>query len=416
MTQESTTTAVGQHLTEAKNISAPGPVVVSAKLRNLLVSFVLIGAGAFFAALVSDPQRAWYSFLLNYFYFLCLGLAGLFFAALQHATRSTWSVTVRRVAEGVAAYLPVAALLSILLIVGAKYLYSWTFPTFTTGHPLHYEGEIAPGGRLTFLNLPFFSLRTGLFFLTWMIFGMLLIRNSLKQDKTAQESLSKKNTHLSLAYLPIFALTFTLACFDLLMSLEPRWYSTIFAVYCFAGLFQAGLALIAILVIKLRRQGPLAGVINPAHLKDLGGLLFAFSVFMAYIGFSQFILMWYANMPEETFYFLRRLDDGWLWVALALPLFKFFVPFFGLLSQNAKKSEKRLLIVASLVLIGEWLDVYWMVVPVFRETPNLFSWAEIGIGLGFVGLFGLSLTWFFKRFSILPVGDPRLSASINWQG
>src|SRR3972149_10381924 len=347
MTQESTTTAVGQHLTEAKNISAPGPVVVSAKLRNLLVSFVLIGAGAFFAALVSDPQRAWYSFLLNYFYFLCLGLAGLFFTALQHATRSSGSVPVRRVAEGVAAYLPVAALLSILLIVGAKYLYSWTFPTFTTGHPLHYEGEIAPGGRLTFLNLPFFSLRTGLFFLTWMIFGTLLIRNSLKQDKTAQESLSKKNTHLSLAYLPIFALTFTLACFDLLMSLEPRWYSTIFAVYCFAGLFQAGLSLIIILTIWLRRQGPLAEVVKPDHLKDLGVLLFAFTVFMAYIGFSQFMLIWYANLPEETFFFMKRIKSGWLSYALALPLLKFIIPFLALLSQAAKRNEKIMLSVAT---------------------------------------------------------------------
>src|SRR3989304_1162904 len=365
MTQESTTTTVGQHLTEAKNISARGAAVVSAKLRNLLVFFVLIGAGAFFAAIVSDPQRAWYSFLLNYFYFLCLSLAGLFFTALQHATRSTWSVTVRRVAEGVAAYLPVAALLSILLIVGAKYLYSWTFPTFTTGHPLHYEGEIAPGGRLTFLNLPFFSLRTGLFFLTWMIFGTLLIRNSLKQDKTAQESLSNKTTPLSLAYLPIFALTFTLACFDLLMSLEPRWYSTIFAVYCFAGLFQAGLSLIIILTIWLRRQGPLAEVVKPDHLKDLGVLLFAFTVFMAYIGFSQFMLIWYANLPEETFFFMKRIKSGWLSYALALPLLKFIIPFLALLSQAAKRNEKIMLSVASIVLLGEWLDIYWIVVPVF---------------------------------------------------
>lgn len=413
---EQTSVVVESHSTQPREVTDPGPLKVSPRLRNFLVAALAVGIVAFILALLTEPQRAWYCFLLNHFFFLCLGLAGLFFTALQHATRSTWSVTVRRVTEGVAAYLPVAAVLSVLLIIGAKYLYSWTFPTFTTGHPLHYEGETAPGGRLVFLNLPMFSLRTGIFFLTWMTFGILLIRNSLRQDKTRDPNLSRRNIQLSIAFLPIFALTFSLASFDLLMSLEPRWYSTIFAVYCFAGLFQAGLAFITILVVKLRRQGALAGVVNPAHLKDLGGLLFAFSAFMAYIGFSQFMLMWYANLPEETFYFLRRLDGAWLWLALSLPLFKFFIPFFGLLSQNAKRSEKRLLIVASLVLIGEWLDVYWLVVPVFRETPTLFSWAELGIGLGFVGLFGLSLAWFYRRYSILPIGDPRLSASTNWQG
>ncbi len=413
--QETLAAATEHQRGEALQIPSPGPVKVSPVLQRLLLGLFLIGLVAFVLALVTNPQRAWYSFLLNHFFFLCLGLAGVFFTALQHATRSTWSVVVRRVAEGVSAYLPVAAVLSVLLLIGAKFLYAWTFPAFTTEHPLHYEGELAPGGRLSYLNLPMFSLRTGLFLLIWMAFALWLVRNSLRQDKSGEEYLSRKNIYLSVAFLPIFALTFTLACFDLLMSLEPRWYSTIFGVYCFAGLFQGGLAFIIILVIKLRRSGPLAGIVNTSHLKDLGGLLFAFSVFMAYIGFSQFMLQWYANMPEETFYFLRRLDGNWLWLALVLPLLKFFIPFFGLLSQDAKRSEKRLLWVATLVLVGEWLDVYWMVVPVFKEAPTFFSWAEVGIGLGFAGLFGLSLTWFYKRHSILPTGDPRLKASLKWE-
>jgi hypothetical protein len=414
--QETTLIGSSHNLENVKAVPNPGPLQISSGLKNTLIFFVLLGIAAFIAAIIVNPQRAWYSFLLNHFFFLCLGLAGVFFTALQYATRSTWSVAVRRVAEGLTAYLPVAAILSVLLIIGAKYLYSWTFPTLTTEHPLHYEGEIAPGGRLSYLNLPMFSLRTGVFLLIWMAFGIIMVRNSLRQDTTSEENLSKKNIKLATAFLPIFAFTFTMACVDMLMSLEPRWYSTIFGVYCFAGLFQAGLAFIIILVIKLKRSGPLAGVVNPAHLKDLGGLLFAFSVFMAYIGFSQFMLQWYANMPEETFWFMRRLDGNWLWLALILPFFKFVIPFFGLLSQDAKRSEKRMLFVSTAVLIGCWLDVYWTVVPVFKEIPSLLSWAEIGIGLGFAGLFGLSLTWFFKKNSILPVGDPRIKASVNWQG
>src|SRR4030067_3648863 len=209
--QEPITAVAEKHSLESLAAGEGRPLAVSPIWQRFLFALVLIGLVSFIIALFINPQRAWYSFLFNHFFFLCLGLAGVFFTALQHATRSTWSVVVRRVAEGVSAYLPVAAVLSVLLIIGAKFLYSWTFPTFITEHPLHYEGEMAPGGRTAYLNLPMYSLRTGLFFLIWMAFALFMIRNSVRQDQTKEQELSQKNIKLSLAFLPIFALTFTMA-------------------------------------------------------------------------------------------------------------------------------------------------------------------------------------------------------------
>ncbi len=400
---------------KADLVPNPGPWQISSKVQMILGACVLIGLVTFIVALNTAPQKAWSNFLVNQFYFLCLSLAGLFFVALHHATRATWAVAIRRVAEGLSVYLPVAAFLYLGLIIGAQHIYPWAKPGFIEEHPLHYEGLPPLGGRRNYLTVPFFSARLLGSILIWILFAYFLIRNSLRQEKTFALELTKKNINLSVAFLPIFALTFTLTAFDLLMSLEPRWYSTIFAVYCFAGLFQAGLSLIIILTIWLRRQGPLAEVVKPDHLKDLGVLLFAFTVFMAYIGFSQFMLIWYANLPEETFFFMKRIKSGWLSYAIALPLLKFVIPFLALLSQAAKRNEKIMLSVASMVLLGEWLDIYWIVVPVFQETPPVWSWVEIGILIGFLGLFGYAVTSFFRKNSVLAAGDPRIQESINWK-
>src|SRR5574341_885373 len=362
----------------------PGPLQISRKIQIILGACVLIGLVTFIAALNTAPQKAWSNFLVNQFYFLCLSLAGLFFVALNHATRSTWAVAIRRVAEGLAVYLPVAAFLHL-------------------------------GGRRNYLTIPFFSVRLLGSILIWILFAYYLVKNSLRQEKTLAFELSKKNINLSVAFIPIFGITFTLTAFDLLMSLEPRWYSTIFAVYCFAGLFQAGLSLIIILAIWLKRQGPLAEVVKPDHLKGLGVLLFAFTVFMAYVGFSQFMLIWYANLPEETFFFMKRITSGWLPYALALPILKFFIPFLALLSQDAKRNEKVMLTVASTVLIGEWLDLYWIVIPVFHETPPVWSGGEVGMLIGFAGRFGYAVTSFLRKNSVLATGDPRILESVNWK-
>jgi len=329
----------------------------------------------------------------------------LFFTALHYAVNASWVVVARRVSSGLAAYLPVALILLFGVYIGAGHIYPWA------------QGSI--GGdpsKIRWLTVPWMLPRDVLVILIWIFFAWKIIGFSLKQDVTGDVVLTRKAINWSVAFMPLFAFGFALVSYDLIMSIEPHWYSTMFSVYTFAGLFQSTLALITIAFIYFKRDSrPLSRVATPSHSKDLGTLLFAFTIFMTYIGFSQYMLIWYADLPEETFYFLKRQDGGWVWLFLLLPLFKFAIPFFGLLSQAAKKNEKWLAMVCRMVLIGQFLDIYWMVMPALHPHFVMIGWMEIGILLGFAGIFGLSVTWFYTRYPLIAYRDPYIVESANWR-
>ena len=213
-----------------------------------------------------------------------------------------------------------------------------------------------------------------------------------------------------------FALTFTLATFDTIMSLEPTWYSTIFGVYNWAGLWQGGLAGIAIVAVILRRQGAFQGVITRAHYHDLGKFVFAFGVFWTYIAFSQFMLIWYANLPEEIEWMIHRIYTGGGAVIIAVAVLKFVIPFFVLMPQRWKENETVLISVCAGVILGQWLDVYWMIYPAFSPEHAVLSWNEIGVALGFFGLFGWRVQSFLSRHPVAPHGDPDFVASVRFHG
>ncbi|NDD92042.1 molybdopterin oxidoreductase, partial [bacterium] len=224
--------------------------------------------------------------------------------------------------------------------------------------------------------------------------------------------LTSRNRTWGPLFLILFAISFTFTSFDLLMSLDPYWFSTMFGVYCFAGLFYSTLALLAIVTIAMKRRGMLDGILNENHLHDLGKFMLAFTVFWAYIGFSQYMLIWYANMPEETGYFLNRLKPGWIGISTFFMFAKFFVPFLILLPRASKRSEKVLWNVAWFMLVAQWIDVLWLVQPEFYEGPKV-TWVELGCLVGFVGLFGLSVTRFLTKNSVVAIGDPRLPESVH---
>lgn len=383
----------------------PGPVSLSAAWRNAFVVLTAVGLVAFAVGLFTSPARAWHDYLVAYYLFLCFSLFGLFFTALNHAVNATWMIVVRRVAEGLTAYLPVALLLYAGIIAGASHIFPWA-----SG-----EASFASAGKQQWLSVPWFAARHVVFLLVWIWFARKIVGMSLKQDETGDVKLSRKMVIWSVIFMPLFALTFSIVSFDLMMSLQPHWYSTLFAVYCFAGLFQSGLALLTILFILFKRQGALARVATSSHLKDLGTFVFAFTIFMTYIGFSQYMLIWYANLPEETIYFITRQQGGWQYLFIALPVFKFAIPFFGLLSQAFKKNERWLLTVCALVLVGQFLDVYWMVMPTLRSTFVPIGWLEIGTLALFAGIFGLCLSRFYARHSVLAARDPRILQSVNWR-
>jgi len=350
--------------------------------------------------------RLWSTLLIDDVYFLSLGLAAMVFIAIQYLTRSGWWVVLRRVPEAMAGGAPVASAILLSLYFGRADLYPWSRPGAAESDPL-------VAAKSAYLNTPFFFLRLILFVGIWTLFALAFRKLARTQEEEPRDSprAHRSLTRLSAAFLPIFAVTFALASFDWLMSVDPHWYSTIFGVYSFAGLFQAGIAAITLLVLALRAQGALAHAVRESHLHDLGKLLFAFSVFWAYIWVSQYLLIWYSDLPEEVTYYVARTSGPWApWFFGAFAL-NFGVPFFVLVARAPKRDPRILAVVASLVLVGRWLDLYVQVGPPVVGVPRL-GVPEIGITLAFALLFVALCRRALTRATLLPARDPYLAESL----
>ncbi len=390
------------HTREIKN---PGPFEIPAQLRTLLMFFVAVGGAVFLGGLWFDARRTWFSFIHNHFFFLSLGLGGLFFAALQWLTGAMWSAPVRRISESFTAYLPVAILSFVILYFGIHHLYIWS-------HPEQVKGDLILEGKAGYLSVGFFMVRNLIALGLWLFFAHKMVGSSLAQDRDGNFSYTAKNRILAPIFMILFAISYTMASFDQLMSLDPHWFSTIFGVYCFSGLFYANLASTCVLAVYLKRKGALEGIVNENHLHDLGKFMFAFTVFWAYIGFSQFMLIWYANLPEETGYFLHRFHSSWIYISFFLLLGKFLVPFFALLPRDAKRNEGRLLGVGIFMLFAQWVDILWLVQPEYSASGPVIGVIELGIPLGFLGVFGLVVARFLGKHNIVAIRDPKLVESV----
>ncbi len=387
---------------ELKN---PGMYKKTSGIQLLMWGMVAVGLASTALLFSKDAPRGWSIFVMNHFYFMSLALGGLIFAAIQWLTGAMWSAPVRRISESFVAYLPFALVTTIILFMSLHHIYEWT-------HTEVVAKDVVLTHKRTYLEPTFFILRNAIAFLIWAFFGWKLVGNSIKQDATGDFRFNMKNRVLTPIFLIVFAVTFTMSCYDQIMSLDPHWFSTIFGLYCFAGLYYATLAAICLVAIFLKRRGYLAGLINDNHFHDIGKFMFAHTVFWAYIGFSQFMLIWYANLPEETGYYLKRFDQGWYAVSLFLLIGKFLLPFFVLLPRGAKRSEWRLIAVAIFMMVAQWIDVLWMVQPeFFADGPHLDVFS-IGMTLGFLGVFGLCVSRFLSRNNVVAIGDPRLQESV----
>lgn len=366
--------------------------------KKIYILCILFGAAIFAFGVGKDPVRLWSNYLINYFFWMNVGMFGLFFVALQHLTASYWSSTIRRVAESFIAYIPVSALMFIGLLFGTHSLFEWTHTDVVNADPILKMKE-------AYLNMPFFIVRHVTLYAIVFFLGGKLVKNSLSQDKKADATLSLKNTTLSAPFIMLFAVFYTLAAVDLMMSLSPHWFSTIFGVYCWAGLMCSGLAVLTFWTVHLRKKGVLAGFVTEDHLHDLGKLMFAFMVFWAYVAFSQYMLIWYANLPEETPYMILRTQTGYKNFSLVLMLIKFVVPLFLLVCRPAKRSQNWLLVMVALFIFGQWLDTYWIVMPTFYKEP-VFGLPEVGLFLGFMGLFFLSVSTYLQKINPVAINDP----------
>ncbi|HEU4535093.1 MAG TPA: hypothetical protein VFS00_13290 [Polyangiaceae bacterium] len=376
------------------------------KLWMVWAGVAAVGAALSVVGYGADPKRFAFTYLAAFAWGLTVCLGGLFFVLLQHLTGAGWSVVVRRGAEQLMGALPVFAVFVLpILFVFRETLYPWA------GHAAHEPIIMAKHG---YLNVPFWLVRAAVYFAIWLFFSYQLFALSRRQDETGDPKLTLKATALSAPGMLLFALSLTFAGIDWLMSLEPEWFSTMFGVYLFAGSVISIMAFECLLYSRMVGAGLLAKEVNTHHFHDLGKLLFAFTVFWAYISFSQYFLIWYANIPEETDFFHHRQQGGWGWVGIALVFGHFFGPFFLLLSRHAKRFPGSLQFGAVVILAMHYVDLYWLVMPNVDHHvhPSPFDLGPLLLVAGAM----LAVT--FRRMlaaPVLPVRDPRLDRSLDFE-
>lgn len=375
-------------------------------LKTASFALTAVGVLGLVIGLIQNQERLWTSYLVAFFYVACLGLGGMFFTAIQHVAKAGWSAGIRRLAESMTSFLPVILVGGLVLLFGIQKLYPWANADYVAANPL-------VAAKTAYLNLPFLVVRLFIFGLGMIFFGKKIVGNSLKQDTGGGDQLSHSNTAWSIAWILFFAIFFSLFSVDLLMSLLPTWYSTIFGVYCFAGLFQSSLAFLLLMMIYFKKTGTIQGYFGIDHIHDVAKFLKGFTVFWAYIAFSQFMLIWYANIPEETEFYLLRAEGGWLAISFGLLFFKFIIPFLSLLPRGVKRDEKLLVGICALILVMQYLDIYWLVYPNFFHGHVTFGFYEISMLALFLGLFLMSIMRFFKKNNVVALKDPRMHESIH---
>ena len=396
-----------------------GPRIVDAAQMNLPAGSLwrhlplmgaiaaLLGIGASYAMRGGgDEKQFYYSWLVAFLYFMSLGLGALFFTLIQYVTKTGWGIVVRRLVENTAAALTVMVLAFIPVYLGLTRLYPWTDSE-------HLDAILQ--GKTWFLRTDFFLILSLFYFAVWIFLAWWYRAGSVRQDETGDTDLTRSRVKWAGPGIIVFALTTTFAMFHWAMSLDPHWYSTIFGVYYFAGSLVCVFAFLSLVVIGLRRAGCLEGFVTTEHMHDLGKLLFAFVVFWAYIGFSQFFLIWYANIPEETSWYLARLNHGWQPVTVFLAIGHFGVPFFFLMSRHIKRKNLTLGLGSAWMLGMHFVDMHWLVMPAYQEKEFGFTVMDFTTMLGVGGLFLAAFGFFLTRAKLVPAKDPRLIESIGFE-
>ena len=364
------------------------------------VALALCGAGA-----AIEPTQLSFSWLFAFAFYFTLCAGCFFWTIVHYATDAEWSVVVRRQLENIAVLLAIMAVFFLPILFLRHHLYEWM--------------NIPPGKEATldskraYLNWNFFVLRAIVFFGFFIIASQLLRRFSVRQDKDGNPKFTIWLRKVAFASLPMFALFLTFGAFDWLMSLNYRWFSTMFGVYIFAGAAGSSMSLLVLVITALRSAGYLRNVVTMEHYHIMGKWMFAFCVFWAYIGFGQYMLIWYANMPEETQYFLTRNTESWWTLSMLLVIGRFFGPFAILLLRSIKKHPHQLCYVAGWIVFMQMLDMYIVVLPALHGTGvHLSLWDFVPL----IGI-GATLTFVYLRIvgktSLFPMRDPRLVESLK---
>lgn len=381
---------------------------IPAKVGTIGWGLLVVGLLAAAATFMLDKDRGSFNSLIVFMFLTSVGIGSLFWIAVEYAAGAVWLTPVRRIPEILASIIPFLVIFSIPMILNMGNMYEWTHTHVMLADPMLKS-------KMPYLNKTAFFIRLIIVFGGWFLFYKFLTGNSRKQDETKDQSLTTKNIKLGIAFIPFFAFSLTVTAIDWVMSLQPHWFSTMFGVYYFAGTAWCALAVNILIMVFLKEKGYLPKSIVNDHYYSLGALMFAFTVFWAYIAFSQFLIIYSANIPEETFWYLFRWDGKWKTLSLALIILHFIIPFFALLSRPAKINPKRLVWVSMYVIFVHMYDLYWLIMPVFNQEHPVFGWMEIGFMLIPIGFIIVLFTMKAKNTNLIPVGDPKLQRGLNFR-
>ena len=379
-------------------------LVVSKNFK--LLTYVLIGIGvvSFALGFAFDAKRTWANYLLNNYYFLSIAIGAAFFGAIQYITQSGWSAAFKRIPEAIAAYIPFAAVFFLILFFGMHSIFEWTHEDVVQhDHLLEHKSP--------YLNIPFFFARVVLFFAVWIIMSKLLRKLSLKEDEAGGILYFEKSELYSKIFIFIIAITFSLFAVDMLMSLDPHWFSTIFAAKSFIAAFLHGSSVITLIIIILYRMGKI-DFLNRSHLHDFTRYIFMTSIVWGYFNFAEFMIIWYGNIPEETVWFVERWNGVYKVLFFANIILNWAIPFFVLMPRKTSRSKMFIFPVIVILIIGQYAELYYIIWPNVVGAAK-FGLLEICTFLGFAGIFALVVSTWLAKASLVPKNHPYLEESLN---
>ncbi len=371
------------------------------------IGVICLGVTFALGAAAGDGMRHFgFSYLVSYAYILSISLGALTFMPIMYVTRASWNVVIRRLAEVMAAVMPLLAILAIPVLIFASKIYGWGDPEIAAMPAMTHKAAYFSQGA--------FTMRWVIYFAVWSLYGLFFWRQSVAQDSSGDLKITRRLENFSGFAIMIGAITIAMASFDLLMSVDPLWFSTIFGVYYWAGGFVSFFAVMTLVTMGLQNTGRMNKIVSPEHMHDYGKAMFAFTFFWAYIAFSQYMLYWYANIPEETSWFLHRSEQGWGKLGIILIFVAFVLPFVGLISRFAKRSRKMLAFWAFWIIGAQWLNLYWVIMPDFSEG-FVFSLMDVTCFVGLAGIWLAAVTRLAMGNSLVPLRDPRLEDSLRFE-
>lgn len=377
------------------------------RVRNTLAFIALVSWIAVAAGWILEPASFYQSYLVGFLMALGIPLGAMFFVMVQYLTGSAWSVPMRRIAESLAVSVAICALLFIPIVFGIHTLFEWSHTEVVAKDPVLSQ-------KAGYLNETWFLIRAAIYFTLWIIWSVSIYRHSVRQDSDHSIEHMHSNSRWSAPGLLMVMLTASLAAIDWIMSLTPHWYSTMWGIYYMSGAALSFVAVWTLICLGFRQSGILTGEIRREHYHDLGKWIFALVCFWGYISFSQYMLIWYGNIPEETIWFRQRGEGIWHFWFLLLVWGHFILPFLLLTMRSAKRNYKMLAIMGVWALLMEYADIYFMVIPTFRTHAPL-HWLDIACVGATLSVLGLFFWTVIRPVSLIPVGDPRLLQGLEFE-